>query len=78
MSEEAARLYTIGQEEELEGCDLDVFVNFFLERFPDEGNTDYAHEWAQRFKKKTEIEAADSHSRLVIIAVRDRGRIKCL
>jgi len=58
-------IYDIGSKY-LFGDTLDDFVRFFDTRFPNEGSTSYADEWARRFARGTEWVSADSKSKSVL------------
>lgn len=62
-------LYIIGERAGLARNDLDLFVNFFAFRFPDCQDTEYAAEWAERFKLQTAEAHADHKSRVVLVAL---------
>jgi len=66
-------VYRIGTEKGLSGCELDVFANFFLERFPEDRDRYYCAEWAQRFKNEKALAYADGKSKEIIFAVMNAG-----
>lgn len=61
-----AQLFEIGQDAGLNGKQLDKFVNFFLERFPETRSCIYAREWAYRFRNGTDLSSSDEASRRII------------
>jgi len=75
------KLYRIGTDEFLTGEELDVFVNFYLLRFPLNRSPSYASEWARRFRLGYEMKLGDSNSKHIItdlrhpfIALTEKGR----
>lgn len=63
-------LFEIGQQQFLSGADLDVFVNFYLTRFPYNRDSLYAAEWARRFRMNYEMQLGDKKSRQIITDLR--------
>ena len=75
------QLFKIGQDEFLHGQKLEVFVNFFLLRFPKNKDRLYAANWARRFRMDTEMIMGDKKTRQIItdlrhpfIALTEQGR----
>jgi len=58
----------VGVNNGLKGETLEVFIEFFSKRFPDESNSveSYVNEWANRFKGNPIIHM-DSHSKEIYV-----------
>jgi len=66
---DSKKLNEIGRRIGIGGRKLDLFVQFMAKRFPNERDTGYCSEWAQRFQKGTEWAHSDKQSRAVLTSL---------
>jgi len=56
-------MFAIGKQEGLNEKESFKFMEFMQRRFPKENDTNYAHEWARRFKQGNPEEYMDRQSK---------------
>jgi len=66
QAETAGLALAIGSEAGLSERNLELFVNFIAQRFPDERSEAYIMEWAARFISGTEWQHGDGKSRGIL------------